>query len=219
MSRETLSRDKVLDAALRLADRHGLGALSMRRLAAELGVEAMSLYNHVANKGDLLDGIVSRVFETVPLPDPATPWEERLRLLCRRAHAAFVAHPEAVRALASNQANPRSPGALRLIDALLGALLDAGLDEPAAARRYRSLFGLLLGSALVGSSAAGAQPGGSPERDEPIAAYFRRQATAEQLPNLRRTLPALMDIACFPDFDQELELYLGGLRRGRSDRG
>ncbi|WP_255355826.1 TetR family transcriptional regulator, partial [Frankia sp. CpI1-P] len=65
---------------MRLADERGLAGLTMRRLAAELGVEAMSLYNHVANKRDLLDGIAARVYESIPLPDPALAWDERLRL-------------------------------------------------------------------------------------------------------------------------------------------
>jgi TetR/AcrR family transcriptional regulator, tetracycline repressor protein len=109
-----------------------------------------------------------------------------------------------VRALVSNQANPRSPGALRFIDAVLGALLDSGLDERAAARRYRSLLGLIFGAVLVGSPGA-VSPA---ERGEPIDAYFQRQATADTLPNLHRTLPALLDLDCIPNFTQDLELFL-----------
>jgi AcrR family transcriptional regulator len=106
-ARETLNRERVLGAALRLAGEQGLTGLSMRRLAADVGVEAMSLYNHVANKGDLLDGMAARVFEGIPLPDPALPWDDRLRAL---GTAAFTEHPVVVRAVAAGQANPRSAG-------------------------------------------------------------------------------------------------------------
>jgi AcrR family transcriptional regulator len=206
-TREALSRDKVLDAALRLADEHGLGGLSMRKLAAELGVEAMSLYNHVTGKGDLLDGIAARVFEEVPLPDPALPWDERLRALGNATFATFAAHPDVVRALAANQANPRSAGALRLIDALLHALLDAGLGERAAARRYRSLIGLLYGSVLARSGHERLEV----RRDEPVGDWFRRNVTPDELPSLHRALPALFDIECAPDFGQELAYFINSL--------
>ena len=209
MPRDTLSREKVLDAALRLADQHGLGALSMRKLAAELGVEAMSLYNHVANKADLLDGVAGRVFEAIALPDPALSWEERLRALAGGAFAAFAAHPEVVRALAADHANPRSAGSLRFIDALLAALLDSGIDERAAARRYRSLFGLLYGSVLVRSVDL---TGSGSSSAEPIDEWFKRSVTAAQLPSLARALPALLELDCGPTFAEELEFYLDGMR-------
>ncbi|MGI5231140.1 TetR/AcrR family transcriptional regulator [Actinoallomurus sp. CA-142502] len=204
-----MTRDKVLAAALRLADTHGLAWLSMRKLAAELGVEAMSLYNHVASKSDLLDGMASRVFELIELPDPALPWPDRIRALGVGAHNTFSAHPVVVGALASDQANPRSIGALRLIDALLGALLDAGLDERAAAQRYRSLLGLLFGLVLSDSMTAA---GDRPERDAPIADWFGRIATADALPSLHRVLPALLDQNCAPDVEQEIEFFIAGVR-------
>jgi AcrR family transcriptional regulator len=109
-ARETLNRERVLGAALRLAGEQGLTGLSMRRLAADVGVEAMSLYNHVANKGDLLDGMAARVFEGIPLPDPALPWDDRLRALGTAAFKSLTEHPVVVRAVAAGQANPRSAG-------------------------------------------------------------------------------------------------------------
>jgi AcrR family transcriptional regulator len=207
-TRETLTREKVLDAGLRMAGEHGLAGLSMRKLATELGVEAMSLYNHVANKGDLLDGMAARVFEGIPLPDPALRWDERLRALGMDIFAAFTEYPVVVRALAAGDANPRSTGALRVIDAILGTLLDAHLDERAAARGYRSLLGLVFGSVLQSSVDTAA---GSPERAEPIVDWFRRNVDPATLPSLHRTLPALIDADCVPDFAQSLELLITAL--------
>jgi AcrR family transcriptional regulator len=209
MTRETLSREKVLDAALRLADEEGITALSMRRVAAEVGVEAMSLYNHVANKGDLLDGMAARVFEDISLPDSALPWDKRLHALGMTAFDAFTAHPVVVRALAAGQANPRSAGALRLIDAILAALLEGGLDERAAARGYRSLMSLLFGSALRETVDLAANV---PDRPESVDDWFRRNVDSGAFPSLYRTLPALMDVDCLPDFADELTSLIGGLR-------
>ncbi|WIX92178.1 TetR/AcrR family transcriptional regulator C-terminal domain-containing protein [Amycolatopsis sp. DG1A-15b] len=203
----SLTREKILDAALRLADEQGMAALSMRKVAAAVGVEAMSLYNHVENKGDLLDGLTARVFEEVALPDPALPWDDRLRSLAEDLYASFVRHPVVVRALAAQDANPRSAGALRVIDALLRALLDAGLTEEAAARSYRSLLGMLFGSVLTRTTG----PGAKAARAEPVVAYFRRMVAAGELPSLQRVLPALESGDCVQDFEYQLELLIGGL--------
>ena len=86
-----LNRDRVLKAAIRLADKEGIESLSMRKLAKSLGVEAMSLYNHVANKGDLVDAMVDRVIAEIELPDGE--WEDAVRRCAISAHAAFVRHP------------------------------------------------------------------------------------------------------------------------------
>ncbi|HVV11514.1 TetR/AcrR family transcriptional regulator C-terminal domain-containing protein [Amycolatopsis sp.] len=205
MSRETLSREKVLDAALRLADQNGLGGLSMRKLATELGVEAMSLYNHVRNKRDLLDGIAARVLESIPLPDAKLSWENRLRELAYTTFAAFNAHPAVAQALAAGEVKPLSRGALRLIDAMVGAFLDAGLTEPHAVRGYRSMLGMVFGAVLVGSSAPGGQPAAKPVE------WFQRNVSAKDLPHLHRVLPDLVEVDCAQDFEFQLELFLNGL--------
>lgn len=205
----TLNRDKVLDAALDLVNAEGLAALSMRRLASIVGVEAMSLYNHIANKRDLLDGMAGRVFESIVLPDPGLPWSLRLAEAAANARERFAEHPVVVAALAAGQANPRSAGALRFIDALLGALLDAGLDERAAVRHYRALLGLLFGDVLVVANGPGDHPG---EPVDPIVDWFRRSVSAQEHPHLHRVLPALIDENCKPDFAQAVEMYVAGVR-------
>jgi AcrR family transcriptional regulator len=211
-SKGTLSRETVLDGALGLADEAGLGAVSMRRLASRLGVEAMSLYNHVSGKADLLDGIASRVFESIPVPDAALPWDERVRALVWGCYEAMRAYPAVVQALVAEAANPRSAGALAVIDAILGALFDGGLDERAAARGYRSLLGLVFGSVLVEAADPAVPVVPAAERAEPIADWFVRMVTPGGLPHLYRALPALMAADCAADFGHELDLLIQGLR-------
>src|SRR5438046_5601477 len=94
VQRKPLSRERVLDAAIALVDRDGLDALSMRKLAQALGVEAMSLYNHVANKGDLVNAMVDRVIGEIELPEgPDAEWEPAIRACAISAHEAFLRHP------------------------------------------------------------------------------------------------------------------------------
>ncbi|MET9261483.1 TetR/AcrR family transcriptional regulator C-terminal domain-containing protein [Amycolatopsis sp. NPDC004079] len=208
MVRETLTREKVLDAALAFVDQHGMAALSMRKLAAELGVEAMSLYNHVRNKGDLLDGLVARMFEAVPVPDPAAPWDVRVRGLAEGLYAQFRRHPAVLRTLVADEANPRSPGALKVIDSMLGALLDAGLDDTEAVRAYRSLTGLTFGAALTEETGLAGAP---LDRAEPVDDWFRRMATPSETPHLHRLLPVLTDADCRQDFEAQLNLLVSAL--------
>jgi AcrR family transcriptional regulator len=215
--RRTLTRAAILDAALGLADEGGLGAVSMRRLASRLGVEAMSLYNHVSGKADLLDGIASRVFESIPVPAPDLPWDERVRALIGGCYQAMRAHPVVVQALVAEAANPRSAGALSVIDQILGALFDAGLDERAAARGYRSLLGLVFGSVLVETADPAMTAMPDSERAEPIADWFVRMVTPASLPHLHRALPSLMAADCVGDFGHELDLLIQGLRASTPD--
>src|ERR1035437_6794498 len=93
--RTPLSRERVLRAALALADVEGIGSLTMRRLGQELGVEAMSLYNHVADKGDLLDGIVDLVFGEIAVPSDQADWKAAMRIRAISAHEALLRHPRA----------------------------------------------------------------------------------------------------------------------------
>src|SRR6267143_6978609 len=96
-----LSRERVLRAAMALADESGIDSLSMRRLGQQLGVEAMSLYNHVANKDDILSGIVDMVVSDFDLPTPGAGWKAALRKAAISAHDVLVRHPWAASAMLS----------------------------------------------------------------------------------------------------------------------
>src|SRR5207344_1953815 len=94
--RTRLSRDRVIRAAIALADANGIHALTMRKLGVALGVEAMSLYHHVANKSDLLDGMIDGVFGEIDLPTDATEWRSAMRRRALSAREAMSRHPWAI---------------------------------------------------------------------------------------------------------------------------
>src|SRR3954462_7824026 len=124
--RGRLNRDRVLRAAVSLADSGGLESLTMRRLGEELGVEAMSLYKHVANKDDLLDGMVDLVFAEIELPSGDTDWRTTMRGRAVSARSALRRHPWATALMQSRTA----PGAatLRHHDTVIGTLRGAGFS-------------------------------------------------------------------------------------------
>ncbi|MGY1725688.1 TetR/AcrR family transcriptional regulator [Geodermatophilus sp. SYSU D01062] len=143
---KALSRDRVFQAAVALADEHGVGALTMRRLGEALGVEAMSLYHHVSGKDDLLDGMVDLVFAEVPVPDAGAGWRAAMRERADAMRAALARHRWAVGLLESR----RSPGHATLAhhDAVLGCLRAAGFPVVLAAHAYSAIDSYVYGFAL-----------------------------------------------------------------------
>lgn len=126
-TRAGLTRDRVLQAGLKLVDEEGVTALTMRRLGKELGVEAMSLYTYVSSKQDLLDGVLECVYEEMPKTVTIDgPWQERLRSAARDFREVLLQHPNTVGLLASRPV--RSDGSLNLLESSLGELRTAGLS-------------------------------------------------------------------------------------------
>jgi AcrR family transcriptional regulator len=128
--REGLTRDRVLAAAVGLADERGLDAVSMRQVGDALGFEAMSLYRHVRDKDDLLDGMVESVVARFPARDETLDWRESLRTLVRGAHDELLAHPW-VAALATSRPSV-GPARLRFVDSVLATLLAGGCSPQLA---------------------------------------------------------------------------------------
>jgi AcrR family transcriptional regulator len=148
--RRTLTRARVVEAALALVEREGLEALTMRRLGRELGVEGMALYTHVRDKADLLDAVAERVLEDLEVPaGRAAPWPERVR----RGVLAWAALQERYPRAFPLVYRPRlATHAVRdLTEELLDALREAGLDERGAVLAYEAIV-VLVDSALLGRS-------------------------------------------------------------------
>lgn len=143
MTRISLSASEIYRAALRLVDAEGLDALTMRRLAAEMGVATMSLYGHVPTKEDLLLGVVNLVTEEIGLPQPGTPPWEALKVVTREFRRVALLHPNLV-PLIMRQPPTGSQGLLTL-EAALDALRRAGLEPGMTARGYRLMASFAIG--------------------------------------------------------------------------
>jgi AcrR family transcriptional regulator len=141
--RAQLTRERVVTAGIELADRDGIESISMRRLAQELSVEAMSLYTHVRNKDDLLDGMVDAVIGKIPTSTGVADWKVSLRQMALAARSILLTHPWAPR-LVESRTTP-GPATLRYIDAVIGVLREGGFT---IAQAHHALH--ILGSRALG---------------------------------------------------------------------
>jgi AcrR family transcriptional regulator len=141
-----LSRERILESALALVDATGLESLTMRKLGQELGFEAMSLYNHVANKDDLIDGILDLVLAEAELPSAAGPWDVAVRTSAISVHDALRRHQWACPLLMLP--GRIRPARLQYMDALLGCLRDGGFSAETTFTAYHVLDGHILGFSL-----------------------------------------------------------------------
>lgn len=135
--RPPLTRDQILGAALTLADTEGLDPLSMRRVAAALGVEAMSLYNHIANKDDLLDAMVDHVIGEIALPALGGDWRAEIRQRAVSAHGVLLRHPWAALLILSRINT--GPNMLRYVNATVGCLREAGFSYAQADHAWNAI--------------------------------------------------------------------------------
>lgn len=144
--RPPLTRERVLHAAVAMADEAGLDALSMRRLGEVLGVEAMSLYKHVSNKEDILDGIVDIVAGEIEVPTCGGDWKQAMRRRAISAHRVLMRHPWAPLLMVS-RANV-GPNMLRYVDATIGCLREAGFSWPMADHAWNAIDSWVYGFTL-----------------------------------------------------------------------
>jgi AcrR family transcriptional regulator len=144
--RASLSRERVLNAACRLADASGMAKVTMRSVAAELGVEAMSLYNHVSNKEDLLNGLADLVAAEIDLRPDGKEAFERLRSLMLRAHGALASHAWSARVWITRKAI--GPHRSAFLNALLELLKQAGLSEELVYHSFHTLENYLVGYSM-----------------------------------------------------------------------
>ncbi|WP_125775068.1 TetR/AcrR family transcriptional regulator [Antribacter gilvus] len=150
-----LSRERVLRAAVALADARGLAAVTIRSLADSLGLKPMSLYHYVRGKDDVLHGMTDQVFAEIDLPDPSAPWRDALRARAVSARTVLSRHPWALTILDLQPAT--GAATLRHHDAVLGVLLRAGFSLRVTARAYTLLdayvYGFVLQEAVLPTDA------------------------------------------------------------------
>lgn len=212
-ARLPLSRERILRAALTIADREGLEGLSMRRIARELGAKPMSLYNHVANKDDLIDGIVDLVVAEIEPPRREEPWKIAMRRRANSSHEALLAHPWAILPLIS-RVNV-GPAMLGYVDATLGCLREAGFSYELADYAWNAMDNHIYGFTLQELSFP-------LERSEypEAAARFMESVRSEDHPYFAELTQLVIDGRHMGvhDFDFGLDLILDGLERYRENR-
>lgn len=204
--REPLSREKVLQAAIRFADEHGIEALSMRRLGQELGVEAMSLYKHVRNKEDLLHGITDLVVAEIVVPEEASGWKEAMRSRALSAHQVLLRHPWA-NILMGSQFN-LGPHMLGYINSTLRWLLDAGFSEGLAVDAWHTMDSFIYGYVLQELNL----PFDQAESDQ-MAASFLEHLPVDRYPHFGRVVGFMIGQGYRDNFEFGLDLMLSGLER------
>jgi AcrR family transcriptional regulator len=176
--RTPLSRERVLKTALALADASGIESLTMRKLGEAVGVEAMSLYNHVPSKGDLLDGLIDLVFSEIELPSGTDGWKTAMRQRAISARAVLSRHRWAI-GLMESRTSP-GPATLRHHDAVIGCLRQAGFPVALAAHAYSALDSYVYGFALQEASL----PFDTSEQTSELAQAIVAQFPADEYPHL-----------------------------------
>jgi len=210
--RKPLSRERILAAALELVDEQGIDALSMRKLGQALGYEAMSLYNHVANKDDLLDGILDLVLAEMEPPDPAGGLAS-IRSSSISAHEALARHPWAAGLLMSP--TRIRPSRLQFMNALLAALRGAGFSAETTYTAYHVLDAHIIGFSLW-QSTHGSLPA---DIDlENMRPFLDRMLPPDRYPHLHEHGMQHLEGGPHRDvrtFEYALDLFLEGLERAR----
>jgi AcrR family transcriptional regulator len=207
-----LSRERVLRAAVRYADRGGIAALSMRKLGEALGVEAMSLYNHVANKAELLDGMVDLIFAEIELPASGTDWRAAMRARALSTREVLRRHRWAI-SLMQSRSSP-GPATLRHHDRVLGILRGAGFSVALAAHAFSVLDSYIYGFALQEA----ALPFETGEQTAELAQSILGGMPADEYPHLteltvKHVLKPGYDYG--DEYGYGLDLILDGLERAR----
>src|SRR5712691_539571 len=209
-SRIPLSRERVLRAAVTLADEGGIEALSMRKLAKELGVEAMSLYNHVANKDEILDGIIDVVASEIDLPSDGADWKTAMRRSAISTRDVLLRHPWACSLWMSRQGG--GSARLRRGDWMLRTLREAGLSKELIYHAFHIVESHILGFTFQQLS--------FPYREEELAgmaATFLQQLPVDEYPDFVEHVMQHLEPRHGDEggFEFGLDLVLDGLERLR----
>jgi AcrR family transcriptional regulator len=214
-SRAPLSRERILRAAIALADESGIESLSMRKLGQALGVEAMSLYRHVAHRDELLDGMVDVVFSEIYLPSKGADWKTAMRQRAISAREVLSRHPWASSLFESRKS--LSPERLRYADAIIGSLREGGFPIATAYRAFLVLDSYIYGFTLHEVSSAV-----DAEEVPEATARLRPQVPADAYPNVIEIMDYVTGAkgerapGLSSEFEFGLDLILDGLERLRA---
>jgi len=213
-SREPVTRDRAIRVAIALADAGGLESLSMRKLASELKIEPMSLYYHVTNKEDLLDGMLDIVYSEFSTPRAGDEWREAMRLRASSTRSVLARHPWAISIKARTSPGPATLGHL---DAVIGCLVAAGFSMPLTGHAMSILDSYVQGFAQQEAALPFDQTGDIGAATEEIIA--QQQSMQEAFPNLASMAATLIlqpGYAYGNEFTFGLELILDGIEAARA---
>ena len=214
--RPSLSRERVLHAALHLADERGIDSLTMRELGQRLGVEAMSLYNHVDNKDDLLDGMIDLVVSEIDLPSGNVDWREAMRRRAVSAREVFARHPWASALIDSRESS--GPERMRYFDWVIGTLRRAGFSVELAVRAFSAIDSYVYGFGRQQLNISAGEGDATPEE---MAEAFLSAIPADAFPYLSEVTEYMLRAGYDEnaDFEFGLGLILDGLERARDSAG
>ena len=205
-----LTRDRILHAAIELADRSGLDALTMRRLGSALGYEAMAIYKHVANKDEILDGMIELVVSSIESPEEGSDWRDAMRRRAISAREVLGRHSWAIGLLESR--GFQGPAAMRYLDAILGNLMSAGFSIENAAHAFWLLDCYVYGQVVQETSMAASSTDDTAEAEasspDESTDYHHLAAMQEHAQSFGHTFDG--------EFDFGLDLILDGLNRIRT---
>ena len=202
VERSPLNRERILKAAVRFVDREGLEALSMRKLGAELGVEAMSLYNHVPNKSALLDGMVEVLLGELRVPPENHGWEERVRDGYRAFRRLAHEHPNVFPLFVTRP--PNTMDGIWLVEEFMTALRSAGFDALTALHAFRALSSYTVGYAMSEIRGFAMEPDDSRSGAHDLP--------PDRFPSISEAKPYLRAVDHDAEFEFGLDLILSGLR-------
>jgi AcrR family transcriptional regulator len=213
--REPLTRQRIIRTALGIMDQEGLEAVTMRRIGRALGVEAMSLYNHVRDKEAILDGICEEVLAEFRVPQ-AESWEEAARLGAREYRRLLLVHPNVITLMSERETPFTSPDSLRAYEFALDIFRSAGLSQADAVKAFHSFGGYILGYVMmeIGLMIGGSQDEAHRKAHEDMA----RLVSSADLPRLREALPHFIDCDVEEQFEFGLDLLIQGLRARAQSR-
>jgi TetR/AcrR family tetracycline transcriptional repressor len=203
VKRQPLNRRRILEAALRFVDREGVEALSMRKLGSELGVEAMSLYNHVPNKGALLDGMVEVLLGELEVPPEDEGWERRLREAYQAFRRLAHDHPNVFPLLVVRP--PDTEDGIWLVEELLKTLRGAGFDPETALYAFRALSSYASGYAMAEIRGFALEPAG--------ARLGAGTLSPDDFPHIHELDAPMREVDHDAEFEFGLDLILTGLQK------
>jgi AcrR family transcriptional regulator len=208
--REPLTRERIIETALRIMDDEGLEAVTMRRIGRELGVEAMSLYNHVEDKEDILDGVVTLVMGKFALSEATSDWRADARDAALEWRRVLRMHPSVIRLLAERDKPIENVDAMRPMETALDIIRRAGVSVRDAVQAFHAFGGYIMGFVMMEQGLMLGREQPDPEQ------ILAQQQLAEALqaggfPRLIEALPYFMECGADQQFEYGLDLMIRGL--------